>query len=118
MSIHLHAKALAMSKALEQCQRKYLRHEELHIDCQNLLTIIDKPDWRIVWRMRDTVNRIRSMLDRFPGIQMKQMSINSNGLPDIIAKYARKKSRIISFHKGMNLPRWIIETAISMGLKI
>ena len=103
----LHAEARAMLLGLERCWSRNLRPNGVMTDCWNLLEILKNEDTAVAWRMKNTLQKIKSLLLKSPDVSLSWISSNCNLFAASLASL---------YHQGLELPNWIKDAASAAGL--
>lgn len=95
---------------LEQCCDQNLWPDSILTNCASLMELLQYADDRVCWRFAHIVRAIKSLFNSSSLVNLEVISRNYDALADCLATYAHRSPSWSVFHRGLNLPRCLLDT--------
>lgn len=112
----LHAELAPLEEALHHCRDRSLNPNHIFCDCQELLEFFFCcHDSNLIWRFHG-VHRVKNLLGCNLDTDLEYIPRDLNSVADALANFGRMNPARTLFHKGLDLPRWLMELVADAGL--
>lgn len=112
----LQAELKTLEEALRNCVNMDLHPNHIYSDCTHVLEI-HRDDLAADWQLREHVLEIRRQIRSCSSIQLEYILRNLNKLADELQKFTLRNHVVSLYHKGLELPKWLVEAADAIDFK-
>lgn len=113
----LQAELKTLEEALRNCVNMDLHPNHIYSDCTHVGELIHRDDLAMDWRLREHVLEIRRQIRSCSSIQLEYIPRNLNKLADKLEKFTLRNPVVSLYHKGLELPKWLVEAADAIDFK-
>lgn len=99
---------------LEQCRQKPLNLQQVLSDQLTSLDLLCCKDYTRSWRLRDKIKHVKKVLYHNLDLALDYIPCGSDNLVDTLANNGRANPTLSLFHRGLELPRWIMLSKMSL----
>lgn len=112
----IQAEVDAMEEAIRRCLERDLYPHYIYTDCIDIVEMIYKEDLMVSWRIRERIETLRRRVACCTTAKVEYIYRDMNSVADEIAKFALTNPVISLFHRGLDLPNWLVEAAAASDL--
>lgn len=91
--------------------------QNIYTDCASLVEWMQADDLVVNWRHKEHIWKIRQLVSQCCNAQVTCISSDVNEVGDTIAKSTLKNPSVSLYHKGLEMPTWLVKAASASELK-